>query len=237
MNLDNNDYLCIIPARAGSQGIKNKNVKILDGIPLVEHTIKFSKKIKSEFDVVVSTNSKKILNIAKKYNFTKSKLRPEKLCRNNSLTIDVVKYELKRVEKKYNKKYKIILLLQPTVPYRKLDDVKKSLFKINSGKYDSVVSVKDVEGNHPLRMKVFRNNFLENYSGKKKENMIPRQELPKVYLRSGSIYMILRDKLLKYNSLVGKKIYGLEQFGKFTINIDTHFDLFLAKNKKKIFKR
>ena len=56
--------------------------------------------------------------------------------------------------------------------------------------------------------------------------------MPKVYLRSGSIYMILRDKLLKYNTLVGKRIYGLQQFGKFTINIDTYSDLFLAKNKK-----
>ena len=53
------DNLCIIPARAGSQGIKNKNIKILDGIPLVEHTIRFSKKIEKHFDIVISTNSKK----------------------------------------------------------------------------------------------------------------------------------------------------------------------------------
>ena len=58
MNLKNKKYLCIIPARAGSQGIKNKNIKILDRMPLLEHTIKFSK-IEKYFDVVVSTNSKK----------------------------------------------------------------------------------------------------------------------------------------------------------------------------------
>ena len=231
------DNLCIIPARAGSQGIKNKNIKILDGIPLVEHTIRFSKKIEKHFDIVISTNSKKILNIAKKYNLNNYELRPEYLCRNNSLTIDVVKYELKKIEKKLKKKYKIILLLQPTVPYRKLNDILIFLNKINSHKYDSVTSIKDVGGNHPLRMKIYKNKFLINYSGQKKENMTPRQRLPKVYLRSGSIYMILRDKLLKYNSLVGKRIYGLQQFGKFTINIDTYSDLFLAKNKKKIFNK
>ena len=79
MNLKNKKYLCIIPARAGSQGIKNKNIKILDGMPLVEHTIKFSNKIEKYFDVVVSTNSKKVFSIAKKYQVTGLELRPENL--------------------------------------------------------------------------------------------------------------------------------------------------------------
>tara|TARA_B100000900_G_scaffold328105_1_gene288326 strand:+ start:4 stop:711 length:708 start_codon:yes stop_codon:yes gene_type:complete len=233
MNLKNKKYLCIIPARAGSQGIKNKNIKILDGIPLVEHTIKFSKKIEKNFDIVVSTNSKKVLSIAKKYNLSEIELRPEYLSGNNSLTIDVVKYELKRLEKKNKKKYEVILLLQPTVPYRRIKDIIIALKKIQSSSYDSVVSIKNVEGFHPLRMKVKKKKYIVNYSSEKKENMKPRQKLPKVFLRSGSIYMIKRKSMISLNSMVGKKVYGLEQSGKFTINIDTHFDLFLAKNKNK----
>ena len=53
MNIRNKKYLCIIPARAGSQGIKNKNIQELDGIPLIEHTLKFSKKLNRSFDIVV----------------------------------------------------------------------------------------------------------------------------------------------------------------------------------------
>ena len=234
MNLNNKKYLCIIPARAGSQGIKNKNIKKLDGLPLIEHTLKFSKKFKNEFDIVVSSDSKKILSLGKKYNFISDKLRPKKLCQNNSLTIDVVKYELKRIEKKYEKNYDAILLLQPTVPYRKIEDIRLCLKKINNRFYDSVVSIKNVEGIHPLRMKIFRGKYIVNYSNEKKENMLPRQKLPKVFLRSGSIYMIKRDKMLKLNSMVGNRTYGLEQFGKFTINIDNNFDLFFARNKSKI---
>ena len=78
MNLRNKKYLCIIPARAGSQGIKNKNIQELDGIPLIEHTLKFSKKLNRSFDIVVSTDSKKILSLGKKYNFISDKLRPKK---------------------------------------------------------------------------------------------------------------------------------------------------------------
>ena len=64
--------------------------------------------------------------------------------------------------------------------------------------------------------------------------MKPRQKLPRVFLRSGSIYMIKQDKMLKLNSMVGDRTYGLEQFGKFTINIDNNFDLFFARNTSKI---
>lgn len=234
MNSKNKKYLCVIPARAGSKGIKNKNIQELNGIPLIEHTLKFSKKLKSSFDIVVSTDSKKILNLGKKYNFISDKPRPKKLSRNNSLTIDVIKYELKRIEKKLKKKYDLILLLQPTVPFRKIQHVKICLKKIETGKYDSAISIKNVEGIHPLRMKIFRGKYIVNYSNEKKENMLPRQKLPKVFLRSGSIYMIKRDKMLKLNSMVGDRTYGLEQFGKFTINIDNNFDLFFARNKSKI---
>jgi len=124
--------------------------------------------------------------------------------------------------------------LQSTVPFRQIKDIQLAIKKIKSKKYDSVVSIKDVEGFHPLRMKIKKKNFIINYSNEKKENMKPRQKLPRVFLRSGSIYMIKRDKMLKLNSMVGDRTYGLEQFGKFTINIDNNFDLFFARNTSKI---
>ncbi len=234
MNSKNKKYLCVIPARAGSKGIKNKNIQELNGIPLIEHTLRFSKKLKSSFDIVVSTDSKKILDLGKKYNFISDKLRPKKLSRSNSLTIDVIKYELNRIEKKLKKKYDLILLLQPTVPFRKIQDVQICLKKIETGKYDSAISIKNVEGNHPLRMKIQKKGYIKNYSKEKRENMIPRQKLPKVFLRSGSIYMIKTKSMIKLNSMVGNKTYGLEQFGEYCINIDSKIDLFLARNKKNI---
>ena len=81
-------------------GIKNKNIKKINGIPLVEHTIKFAKKIGNYFDILVSSNSNKVLKIAKKYKSIHTNFRPKRLCEDKSLTINVVKYELKRMEKK-----------------------------------------------------------------------------------------------------------------------------------------
>ena len=226
----NKNNLCIIPARKGSKGIKNKNTKILHGIPLIEHTLKYAKKIDKSFDVLVSTDSPKIKKLSRKYRFICDQLRPKRLSNDSALTIDVVKYEISRLEKKFKKIYKFILLLQPTVPYRTINDLKISLKKIKSGKFDSVVSIKDVDGYHPLRMKIIKNNILVNYNLEKKENMSPRQLLPKVFIRSGSIYLIKRNVLFNKDSLVGKRVYGLIQKKKFTINIDNKKDFILAEN-------
>ena len=91
----------------------------------------------------------------------------------------------------------------------------------------------DVGANHPFRMKIYNKGYLKNFMNFKNENMKPRQSLPKVYIRSGSIYLIRRDTFLKYNSLVGKKTYGIELLDKESINIDTKQDLDFLKYKLK----
>ena len=230
------DSLCIIPARKGSKGIKNKNIIKFLGKPLIQHTFDVAKKIENNFDILVSTDSDKIKKLAIKNNFYFIGKRPKSLSSDKAETKDVLKFELKRFEKLKNKKYKHILLLQATCPYRNIKKINFSLKKIKSKLYDSVVSVAKVEAEHPLRMKIFKSKYLKNYIKKNKENMKPRQSLPKVYLRSGSIYLFNRDVLMKSNSIVGKKCYGLILKGKETINIDTKEQLnyLRLKYKKKI---
>ena len=92
-------------------------------------------------------------------------------------------------------------------------------------KIDSIISIKDVDGYHPLRMKIFKNNLIKNYSGKVKEDMRPRQKLPKVYIRSGSFYLVKRDAFMKFNCLVGKNCQGFILKGLEATNIDNIQDL------------
>ena len=125
--------------------------------------------------------------------------------------------------------------MQPTSPIR---DTKKILKAINllkkNNNIDSVISVKDVGANHPLRMKIFKKNFLVNYSGEKKETLLPRQTLPKLYIRSGSIYLTTRKSFFKNKSLVGKKCKGVILKDLETTNIDNIDDL---NNLKKTLKK
>lgn len=214
-------YICIIPARAGSRGIKNKNIQKIKNIPLIQHTINTAKKLSKYCDIIVSTNSTKIKKIVEKNKLPFFGLRPEKLASAFVQTKDVVRYELKKIEKKLNKKYFGILLLQPTCPVRDHRKIIKSFKIVEKKKFDSVVSIKDAETFHPYRMKVIRKGYLKNFMKFKKENMIPRQKLPKVYIRSGSIYIIERNVFLKRRSLVGYKAFGFELKGLETVDIDT----------------
>tara|TARA_Y100000590_G_scaffold269029_1_gene302126 strand:- start:12434 stop:13147 length:714 start_codon:yes stop_codon:yes gene_type:complete len=223
--------LCIIPARKGSKGIKNKNIIKFLGKPLIQHTFDIAKKIIKEFDVLVSSDSKIIKNLAIKNNFIFLGLRPKILSNDKAKTKDVIRFELKRIEKINKKKYKNILLLQPTVPFRDHKKILYSLKKIKNKKFDSVVSVSNVDAMHPLRMKKFKGPYLINYIKQKNENMKPRQSLPEVFIRSGAIYLFKRETLMKKNSLVGKKCFGIKLKGKETINIDTQEQLEFLKTK------
>ena len=220
------EIICIIPARKGSKGIKNKNLKKIKNKPLVQYSIDSAKKISNLAEICVSTDSTLIRKIALKNKIKFYGLRPAKLSGDYTETKDVVKYELLKYEKIYKRKFKYILLLQPTTPIRNVNLLRKIIRLIkNDKKIDSVISVKDVGGNHPLRMKIFKSGLLKNYSGKKKEDMRPRQKLPKVFIRSGSFYLISRSSFIKYKSLVGKNCYGIILRGLESTNIDNILDL------------
>ncbi len=225
---------CIIPARKNSKSIKLKNFVKVKKKKLIEYSIEFAKKLQKEhdMDICVSSDYKNISSILRKHNLEFLGLRPNKLSKDNSLTKDVVLYELNKFQKKFNRNYTYILLLQPTTPIRSLKDIKSALklIKNNNKKYDSIVSVKNVDGNHPLRMKTIRNGYLKNYINQKRENMIPRQKLPKVYIRSGSFYLIKKNKFLKYKSLVGEKTGYVILKNIYSLNIDSIEDLIIFKN-------
>ena len=227
MKINNKEIFCLIPARGGSKRIKNKNITLLKKKPLVWHTINFAKKIKNSH-IVLSTDSEKIYKICSKF-IKIDGLRPKKLADDLTTTFKVAKYELLKIEKKNNFKFKYILLLQPTVPFRKFSDFQKTFRYISNKNIDSVTTITDVGSFHPDRMKIIKKNKIFNYNNLKKENMKPFQLLKKVYIRSGSIYLIKRSAFFKYKSFVGANCRGVIVKDKFAINIDTYNDLELAK--------
>tara|TARA_B100000900_G_scaffold415649_1_gene446412 strand:- start:2323 stop:3033 length:711 start_codon:yes stop_codon:yes gene_type:complete len=221
--------IAIIPAREGSKGVKNKNIKILKDKPLISYTIEEAKKSKLIDKLIVSTDSIEIAELSKNSGAEVPFIRPKDLSTDSSLTYDVVKHCLDFYKAK-GEHYHIILLLQPTTPFRTVDTIDQSLTILkNDTTHTSVVSVVDVEGNHPLRMKKIKDNLLINYIDQGFENMNPRKELPKVFIRSGSIYAILTKNFYQEKSLVSKRCAPLILDKIETINIDTLLDFKLCE--------
>ena len=123
-------FIALICARAGSKGLKNKNIKNFDGKPLIAWSILLAKKIKEIDRVIVSTESKKIANIARKYGAEIPFVRPKKLSFDNSPEWKVWRHAVNFL-KKQNEKIAGIMVLSSTAPLRIVKDIQKciKLFK------------------------------------------------------------------------------------------------------------
>jgi len=216
----------IIPARAGSKGIKNKNIINVNGKPLIYYTIQAIKKSKLK-DYIVSSDSKKILNIAKKYGAKKLFLRPKKYSLDKTRSIELYRYLKKDLEKYYV--FDAIMILQPTAPMRRSTDINDAINLFKKNRCDSVISICSVGGNHPARVKYLNKKkyIIDPIFSEKKEGQ-NRQELRDAYIKNGAIYLFKKENLDK-NTIKGKKSLSMIMPRKFSINIDEDYDLEIAK--------
>ena len=226
--------LSIIPARSGSKGIKNKNIKLLKGKPLIFWTIKTALKSKLN-NLIVSTDSLKIKKISEKYGVNVPFLRPANISKDNSKSIDVIKHAIKFYKKK-KINFDAIMLLQPTCPFRNVNDINNSIDILKKRKdICSVISLQKVESFHPARMKFLQKNIIKDPNFIKEKEANSRQKLKQVYLRSGLIYLTKTKIILEKNSLQGNKSFGLITPLSRSLNIDNINDFRLAEliSKKK----
>ena len=230
MNINKGNVLCVIPARGGSKSIKKKNIAKLNGKPLIAYTILEAQKVFPKENIVVSTDDKEIASVSKKYGCDIFFKRPKKLASDNAKSYEVILHSLNFMENLNNKLYDKILMLQPTSPLRKSSHIIKSLKIINERNVDSVVSIVNVNGYHPYRMKIIKNNFLKNYIDQGFEDMRPRQLLPNIFIRNGAIYLNKRKVIINEKQLVGKKVKPLIMKDFESINIDSVNDLYLAES-------
>ncbi len=227
--MKNKKILAVIPARGNSKGIKKKNIYKINGKPLIYYTIKEAKKSKFIKDLVVSTDSKEIKKISKKYGAKVPFLRPANLATDFAPSLPVIVHAVRFMEKLKKIKYDYVIMLQPTCPLRKYYDIDNSLKKLIKSNLDSITSIVDVGGSHPNRMKIIKNKRLYNFFEQGFEDMRPRQKLKKVYIRNGAIYISTRDTILNKKTLVGKRNLPYIMPANRSTNIDTFKDLLEAK--------
>ena len=195
-----NKISAIIPARSGSKGIPNKNIRNFCGKPLIFYPISVAKK-SGVFDrIIVDTDSEEIAKIGKRFGAQVPYLRPKQLATDNSVVIDAVLLLLERL-KADGYIPDIVSLLQTTSPLREVEDVLDCYKLLQKSGVDSVVTVCE---SHPRFYHLESDGKLVLVN-KETENMINRQQVPMGYILNGCIvYMIktsafLKKKLFIYN--------------------------------------
>ena len=220
--------LGIITARGGSKGIPRKNIVPLAGKPLLAWTAEAA--LASLLTrIVLSSDDEEIAQVAREHGVDVPFMRPAELALDDTPTIPVLQDVVRRLAAD-GETYDAVFVLQPTNPLRRVTDIDGAIELLERTGADSVISFVDVGEKHPARMKhldaegrIVSPAFAEAYEGQR------RQDLSKLYLREGSVYLTRTSVLMEQNSLQGRDCRAWLMPVERACNIDESWDLFLAE--------
>jgi len=220
--------LGVITARGGSKGIPKKNIALLMGRPLLAYTAETALRARLE-RVILSTDDPEIAGVGEDCGIDVPFLRPKELAGDGTPSVPVVQDAVRRLNAA-GESYDAVFLLQPTNPLRTVEDIDGAIALLERTGADSVISFTDAGERHPARMKFIDGEgrvsdppFAESFEG------MPRQKLPKLYLRDGSVYLTRRDVLMEQSSLKGRDCRAWIIPEERAWNIDSPFDLFIVE--------
>lgn len=219
------NVVSIITARGGSKGIPHKNIKLLNGKPLIEYSIDESLSSKLINETYVTSEDKDIIQISMKSG-ANIIYRPLELAQDDSSSVDVILHSLNYLEIN-NKLPDFFVLLQPTSPLRTSKDIDNAINLFINNDCDALVSVCELEHNALLNLTI-KNNFLESNCDEKFLNM-RRQELPTFYSPNGAIYIIKTKVIQKEKTFFPKKTIPYIMPQERSVDLDTEFDFKLAE--------
>ena len=218
--------IAIIPARSGSKGLKDKNIRMLNGKPLIAYSIEAA--LKSElFDCVhVSTDSKEYADIARRYGANVPFLRSEQLSTDTAKSWDVVMEVIQKYEKSGDS-FDMVTLLQPTSPLRDEKEIVNAYKEYCNKQAKAIVSVCEME-HSPLWCNALSENLsMENFVNE--QGNCSRQSLGKYYRINGAIYMVNIEFLKEDFNIYRKGTYAYIMSNRKSVDIDTLFDYNLAE--------
>ena len=218
------NILCTICARGGSKGVKNKNIKELNGKPLIAYTIEQAKASGLFEHIVISTDSDDIANIAKIYGAEVFFKRSEEMATDTAGKLDVIRDAFKRSEEYYNRTFDYLIDLDATAPLRSVEDIIDSFNQFKENNNDNLITAM------PSRRSPYFNLVEQDENGKvylsKKldSTIVRRQDAPKSYDMNASIYIWKREIILNENSIFLEKtgLYVMPE--ERSIDIDTELD-------------
>jgi CMP-N,N'-diacetyllegionaminic acid synthase len=217
--------IVVIPARGGSKGVPGKNIKFLNGKPMIHYTIEAAREVFKDDEIIVSTDSNDIKECVEQIGLKVPFLRPDSLATDMSTSHDVLIHVIEYLVK-INQYPEQLILLQPTSPFRSALHIREAL-ALFTPEIDMVVSVKESKSNP------YFNLFEENKDGfleKSKSGVYSRrQDCPAIWEYNGAIYIINIKSLKEHKSLMFPRVikYEMDEFS--SHDIDTPFDWKMAE--------
>ena len=231
--------MALIPARAGSKRVKNKNIRDLGGIPLIGYKIRVALESKYINKIILSTDSEEIRAVAQSFGIRVPFLRPGEISGDNSTELEFHQHALKWLSENENYVPYLIVNLYPTSPFVSSKTIDMAIKKIiENSDYDSLRSVVKCS-EHPYKMWIEKDgNYLEPFIKSEDDNThtLSYHLLPKVYIQNACIYITKPETINKYKTTIGKKVlsFKMDKIESFDINTELDFMIadMMVRNKK-----
>lgn len=213
--------LFLITARSGSKGIPHKNIKLFNGKPLIVYAIDQARHFAKDEDICVSTDGQEIIHVVEEYGLHVPFVRPQKLASDTAGSYEVIMHALQFYENQ-GKMYNRIVLLQPTSPFRRIEDIEATM-KIYNESLEIAVSVKPASANPYYDIfEPDTNGYLKISKG---DGMITRrQEAPKCYEYNGAVYVMNVAALKAHHTSEFDRVAFYEMDELHSLDLDTMLD-------------
>jgi len=226
--IENKKILAVCPARGGSKGIPLKNLIPFLGIPLVARVGHLVSEIPTIDRAIVSTDHQEIAEVARQSGLDAPFFRPEDLSGDQISDAQVLIHALNEMEHIDKVQYDIVIMLQPTSPLRRKEQVVQAIEMLVQGPWDAVWTVSETDSkHHPLKQLKVEAGQLSYYDPASHQ-IIARQQLTPLYHRNGVAYVISRNCLLEHHNITGKRT-GALILPEYYVSIDTMWDLKLSE--------
>ena len=221
--------LGLIPARAGSKGVPNKNIRMVNGKPLIAYAIECGLTCPLIDQLIVSTDGPEIAKIAKDFGASVPFMRPAELAEDTSPMLPVMQHAVLMAEKKYGKRVEFLILLDPTGPLRIEDDLTACISMLNEQDCDAVVSANKAHRSPYFNMVKINEGYVDLFSSLEGGDISRRQDSPEVYDLNTVVWGYKRPALMEENERIPKKTKLLLVPPERAIDIDTEHDLFILE--------
>jgi CMP-N,N'-diacetyllegionaminic acid synthase len=220
--------LAVVPARGGSKGIPLKNLRTIQGRPLVALAGDVAASVPEIDRRVVSTDHAEIARVAAAAGLDAPFMRPAEIAGDRIGDWDVLANALQETEAADGTTYDIVVMLQPTSPLRRAADVSGVIRMLVDGGYDAVWSVSETDSKaHPLKQLAVRDGVMD-YWDPRGAQIIARQQLEPVFHRNGVAYAVTRACLLEQKTIKGARTGAYVVAGEH-VSIDTEWDIELIE--------
>jgi len=228
------NVLILIPARGGSVGVPRKNIKELNGKPLISYAIQAALNTKFNLDVVVSTDDREIADVALGYGAQIPFIRPAEISGSHSTLVLVAKHALEYFSDQ-GKHYDAVLSLQPTAPLIKSKTIEESIIKLTDSDFTSIMTVSEMKQGHPYTAKrLLPDGGVDSFVEVPKDTItFPRQKRERAYFTNGAIYLRPKSLIESYVSggwQLGDKPGYVIMDDYESVDIDSNLDLIYAES-------